>query len=370
MPSSNGEFSKMTAKKDAEFISYREAIEKLSAASGDSVLAVAKSLLSLNLHKKGAVWKCDTGILVSDDEGRFIFELLKHTIANRQVQMLDCIYGYEDEMLSPENVGWMRSMFINDLRKLGLTIELETLNNFPSMMELPKKNVTPPVMWPMEYSLIFTFNKYEAALIMAGIIPDEVDFLGDDFENTRDRYFWETQPLSVTRKLTVINACALDLIARTSLASTKNIIDLGVDEKIPQEVWREWCEEKGFDWPIPKNQNKSHALPLPDMELQERFQQSQAELKQAQIDICILKGQLADAQNVVVELKRISNDRSTTPLHFTYLMKYAIEVQKEHWPQLNSNPKQVTLVSTIREKYNLSEILARAVEYVACPNKR
>lgn len=92
--------------------------------------------------------------------------------------------------------------------------------------------------------------------------------------------------------------------------------------------------------------------------------------RQSEVEIDLLRQQLADAQKTIKDLREIAGDGSGTALHNTHLMKIAIDVQKKYFSDPNNSQKQETLLNEIEEFYKLSAVEARAVERVACPIDR
>lgn len=110
--------------------------------------------------------------------------------------------------------------------------------------------------------------------------------------------------------------------------------------------------------------------PKTDAELTDRLKQSEQKLVEAMGQIEAFKQQLGGAQKSIDDLRRIAGDQSAIAPHNTHLMKIAIQVQRDHWGNLDMPPKQAVLLADLAEKYGLSGPEAQAVERVACPINR
>ena len=111
-------------------------------------------------------------------------------------------------------------------------------------------------------------------------------------------------------------------------------------------------------------------LPRTDAELVNKLELTEQNLRKANEENDLLKLHLAKAQTEIDELRRLTTPSDNTPLHYTLLMKAAIEVQRKYWKNLDSQEKQEIIISEIMEKYSFTKEQAKAVERVACPVNR
>lgn len=104
-------FSQSNAERDAMFISYREALEKFAAESGDSLYDVALYLKRERAYADHAVWLSSPAkTSVWDENGYFIGLLLDHTIINNVIGPACDDFG--NEMADPDTHGWWRKEFL------------------------------------------------------------------------------------------------------------------------------------------------------------------------------------------------------------------------------------------------------------------
>ncbi|MDR6585553.1 hypothetical protein [Herbaspirillum frisingense] len=79
---------------------------------------------------------------------------------------------------------------------------------------------------------------------------------------------------------------------------------------------------------------------------------------------------LAEAEKTIDGQRKIIEEQGAVIPHNVLLMKIAIEVQRDYWQDISSPPKQEALIAELMAKYRLSEVVAKAVERVACPINR
>ncbi len=248
-------------------------------------------------------------------------------------------------------------IFHSDYKKFGFR-----LSEITALLE--ENNIslkTPSRTWPVEYQQMPAFTKQDAALIMSGLFPDEVD----------DWRFWDDPPSEVDRKLRLIDACQHEILAQDARLNgfEKPKTEIGSVDRISHAAWRNWSKEKGLDWPIPDS-TESTAPPKTDEELLRRLSAEEGRRKKAEADAEILRAQVSDLQKKVDQLNRLVGDGSAIALHNTRLMKIALAVQREYWTDVDQRPNQEALWGDLREKYKLSQLQAEAVELVACPIDR
>ena len=111
-------------------------------------------------------------------------------------------------------------------------------------------------------------------------------------------------------------------------------------------------------------------LPRTDAELVNKLELTEQNLMKANEENDLLKLHLAKAQTEIDELRRLTTPSDNAPLHYTLLMKAAIEVQRKYWKNLDSQEKQEIIINEIMEKYSFTKEQAKAVERVACPVNR
>lgn len=228
--------------------------------------------------------------------------------------------------------------------------------------------IEPPQKWPPEYSLFPSFGKHDAALIMSGIVPSEIN----------DWNYWDNPDPEAGRKLRLIEAYAEEILGlnpdfESLVREGKrrwNANEIDSSEKIGQAIWRKWCNNMGLTWPIPERLNSRVADPTTDPELVAKWRQAETDLANAVEQIGILKAQLSEAQNSIDDLRRTAGSKDAIAPHNTHLMKIAIEVQREYWRNPAIPPKQETLCAELIDRYQLSKAEAQAVERVACPIDR
>ena len=127
--------------------------------------------------------------------------------------------------------------------------------------------------WPIEYSLMPGFTKMDAALIMSGTQPDEI---GEEWE------FWQHPPAEIARKLKLIDAYQLDILAHVPLykealeAGAAASTEIGINDLVSHVAWRSWCNKMGIDWPIPEVDPTSSSTPKTDDEMLLRLQDEEA----------------------------------------------------------------------------------------------
>ena len=107
-----------------------------------------------------------------------------------------------------------------------------------------------------------------------------------------------------------------------------------------------------------------------DAELVIELQKTQENLRKIKEENDLLKSHLAKAQIEIDELRRLATPKDSSPLHYTLLMKAAIEVQRYYWKELEIQEKQEIIINEIMEKYSFTKEQAKAVERVACPVNR
>jgi hypothetical protein len=242
------------------------------------------------------------------------------------------------------------------LAENGINLKGETIP-----IELPQK-------WPLEYRLFKDFGKHDAALIMSGIIPSDVN----------NWNYWDDPDAEVLRKLSLIDAYAKEILALdpnfdSDVRNGKrrwSATEIDTSEKISQEIWREWCKSVDLTWPIPERSRNSITVSSTDAELIAKWRRTESDLIDASEQIKILKTQLREAQGAVDDLRRTVGSKDAIAPHNTHLMKIAIEVQRNYWKDLSTPPKQETLCKELIQLYKLSKAEAQAVERVACPIDR
>ncbi|SFV15480.1 hypothetical protein [Pseudoduganella namucuonensis] len=246
-------------------------------------------------------------------------------------------------------------------------LEYLAKNGFTITAEAIPVELAPP-QWPPEYSLFPSFGKHDAALIMSGIIPDEIS----------NWNYWDDPHPEAGRKLKLIDACAEEILAldpdfefnRDHGRRRWSPTEIDTSEKISQAIWRQWCNSVGVEWPIPERSNGAPTAPATDAELLAKWQQAEIALAEAGKQIEVLQAELRSAQATIDDLRRTAGDKDAIALHNTHLMKIAIQVQRDYWKDLNTPPKQEILCAELMEQYKLTKPEAQAVERVACPIDR
>jgi hypothetical protein len=139
-----------------------------------------------------------------------------------------------------------------------------------------------------------------------------------------------------------------------------------IDELI---VWWSFKDAQLESLRNPDN-SASEIIPKTDAELIKKLQETQENLRKTKEENDLLKSHLAKAQIDIDELRRLATPNDTAPLHYTLLMKAAIEVQRDYWTDLETQEKQEIIINEIMEKYSFTKEQAKAVERVACPVNR
>lgn len=111
-------------------------------------------------------------------------------------------------------------------------------------------------------------------------------------------------------------------------------------------------------------------IPQTDAELVIELQKTQENLRKTKEENDLLKSHLVKAQIEIDELRRLATPKDSSPLHYTLLMKAAIEVQRDYWEDLEPQEKQEIIIHEIMKKYSFTKEQAKAVERVACPVNR
>lgn len=218
---------------------------------------------------------------------------------------------------------------------------------------------------PDLYQHFKQFNTGEANLIINNINPQ-------DAEN--DINYWQYPPEEVEIMGKIINQHLDELYSIEYRAPTLEDDDLH-NPIFKHSTWREWCKQHGHKWNIPDIQtNIADTTPSTDPELRQRAIDLQSELERVKSENDLLRGQLADSQKQINELRLLSNATEATAPHYTHLMKIAIETQRKHWGdwKVGDTPiKQEAIICDLQNTYKgFSGARINAIEAIACPIER
>ena len=157
--------------------------------------------------------------------------------------------------------------------------------------------------WIHDYQLIAAFDKSDAALIMSGINPEEVE---------GDWNYWDNPHTEVKRKLKIIDSHAGDLLEMAGLREParfdeKVTLEFGV--QISQKVWREWCHDLGLEWPIPSKESLSSSLPRTDVDvgLLDKLRKSEAERGRLESQLAAFKTTEDDKEELMVQFSKMTD---------------------------------------------------------------
>jgi hypothetical protein len=385
----------------AEFLSYREAMNKLATFSGESVGKIAQALKQAEFHGIGAA------LLVGVEQsfratrdGLTVAALLDQTILDGQIPTASVSSWLGNGIVSADvdKDGWLRTAFITRLRAKGLPCP-ESLTD-PRTMEStqPSQAVTGSQSADWAHSLrgMASLRLWEAASVLAGIDPYEPE---PDF-GSRDPY--ESAEIHRCKRI-LITAIDAGELPNNGWGASRD------EQEIPHPQLRAWCRKYGYTWPIPE----AIALPATDSELVEG-------LRTAQLEIANLKQQLAAAGDIAAERDTLQQEILDNLTHIDdlkwklesatsapvveaekreteldearqeierlkalvaprpdFLIPIVIAVQNEFWANWDESKPRPKAVEEIQPwisknfpQISSSNALIQAVEKVACPFNR
>jgi hypothetical protein len=366
-------FSQFNAERESQFISYREALEKLSVEAGESFAGVAKALKLSRIHKRYAVSLAGPERApYRDAEGESLAALLDHTIKNNMIEGV----SYEGKNAEPDTCGWIR---------LELMILLGS-----SKLPAPESIAMPRSSSPLEpdrsreyFQDLESITAGVAARILAGVSPyvDAHDLPNEDVQKVAP--FGKILCAAVSSNQLAHLGDPEDWLANSSSkecaetsndtapspSDLRNTLRRYDNLKLSHADIRAWCQANGFHWPFPAvsgiraGEVARHDATRTDDE---------GKCPTVGSEEPLLRVQIAEMQKTIDELRRIVGDRSAIALHNTRLMKIALQIQREYWgdPIVNPRPNQEYLWGELQEKFGLNEKQAKAVELVACPIDR
>jgi hypothetical protein len=94
------------------------------------------------------------------------------------------------------------------------------------------------------------------------------------------------------------------------------------------------------------------------------------------VELGSAKARIADLENKLVEVTAASKQQADVATEQPPLMKIATEIYRQFWSTFDKDapgakaPTQTEIVAWVKEKYDLAENTAKAVEKVACPFDR
>lgn len=125
--------SERVANDRAKFISYREAVEKLAAATGESISDCATALRASKIHFTGGA-RFKAGIFI---DGGFEEEplgfLLEQTATTGAIPLC---WDIRQEF-GPDNIGWRREALLRNLESTGLPVPESLLSTSPEYAPRP-----------------------------------------------------------------------------------------------------------------------------------------------------------------------------------------------------------------------------------------
>lgn len=125
--------SERVAKDRAKFISYREAVEKLAAATGDSISDCATALRASKIHFTGGV-RFKAGVFIDGGlEEEPLGFLLEQTATTGAIPLC---WGIRQEF-GPDNIGWRREALLQNLESVGLPAPGSLLSTSPEYAPRP-----------------------------------------------------------------------------------------------------------------------------------------------------------------------------------------------------------------------------------------
>lgn len=218
---------------------------------------------------------------------------------------------------------------------------------------------------PDMYQHFKQFNTGEANLIINNINPQDAE---------HDINYWQYVPENVEIMGKIIDQHLDELYSIEYRAPTLEDDDLH-NPIFKHSTWREWCKRHGHKWNIPDIQsNIADTTPTTDPELRQRAIDLQTELERVKSENELLRGQLADSQKQIDELRLLSNATEATAPHYTHLMKIAIETQRKHWGNWKEGDtpiKQDAIIYDLQNTYKgFSDVRIKAIEAIACPIER
>jgi hypothetical protein len=330
-------FAEIAAAKRVTFISYREAIEKLAAATGDTLNEVAAGLKAADIHKHNAAALVGAEEAVRRYTGDApITVLLDNTITHGTIA--EAWYDMDGADARPDIFGWMREPFIASLREAGLPCP-DSLSDAPSY----RAKATPPPPWTKPFVSRHTVSLAEAARLVAGLNPASTYSPGAEERATLSQ--WD------------VALCDSIHAGEITLADGNCGEDLTDETLLSHASVRAWCARWDHAWPVPDVSQR----PASDAGVVARLDEAHIELKK-------LRAELRAAHDEIVDL------RAALPQVEGRLRNVIVAVGDQFWTQTTGGkrrPKADEIVRWIREKYpDLSEAEAVCAERAACPVDR
>ncbi|WP_321929978.1 hypothetical protein [Paraburkholderia guartelaensis] len=262
-----GAFTRIAAARRATFISYREAIEKLAAFTGDTLNEVAANLKAEGLyaHSSAQLVGIERSVRYSSSS-LDIVTLLDVTIRDGAIRQAWPEGVLSDVPSDPDEDGWIRKTFIEALRAANLPCP-DTLGEPPPY----DARSTPSPEWVKPFIGRRNIPLADAAQIIAGLSPPVTYTLSPE----------------VAAKVSEWDSSLCDAIR----ASEIDLADGEVDEELADDTLlvhasiRSWCERWGHAWPVPDVKPQ----PVGDAELRKRLDEADAEIEMLRTERDALK---------------------------------------------------------------------------------
>jgi len=387
--SARANFSAITAAKRAQFISYREAMQKLREFTGDKLQEIAVGLKSHGIHEKCLAYLAGPEQAVRRVTGsEDVAALLDETIENGGI--IPAWVGPDDQA-DPDRCGWFRGDLITTLRLSDLPCP-DSLGNTdaPFAPELPD--------WVGPYIGRHEISLGHAAAILAEIRPSP-------------QYSYNNLELN---QIAPWRAALKDAYKNGEINSstTRYRVDREDGElALSHAGIRAWCARRGHKWPIPELNTQpaidggpipaSDRMPVADVALAERLRAAEAEIDRLRnieaesvelrrrLDTAIAS--LADANARLAELDasdsgpadvrslrdEIVRLKEFVPPRPEFLIPIVVAVQKQFWAGWDESKPRPKAAEEIQPWISAnfpqiadSNALVQAVEKVACPFNR
>lgn len=332
-------FAAIAASKRATFISYREAVEKLAAATGDTLNEIAAGLLAADIHQQHAAFLGGIEMSVRQHEFGHCIELgtlLEETVRTGKI----CVAWYDsrDSECNPDCEGWMREPFVAALREAGMPCPDSLLAPPPYRVK-----ATPAPPWTLPFVSRRHVLLKDAARMLAGHNPAGTYKLAA--EDTAKISEWDAA---------LCDAIHADEIALADGEADEELTD---DTLLVHASIRAWCTRWGHVWPVPDVSPR----PAPDTDVIARLDETLGELEK-------VRGELSAARDEIGAM------RAELPPVEGRLREVIVAVGRRFWtpvPEGKRRPKAGEIVAWIREQYAaLSEAEAICAERAACPVDR
>jgi hypothetical protein len=273
-----GSFSRLNARRQARFISYREALEKLAADSGDDLAEIAGLLKAYDIHERGTAWLYGPERAVQGDVGSGrIAILLYATIESGIIKGVD--EGYNGPCGDPDTDGWIREKFVDALVKAELPCPATLLEPPPYV---PSNALTRMPVWMKPYLSRQEITVGEAKYLLMGVNPQDNGLFPDEAES--EARAW---------RKSLIDAVNNELIQGSQWGADQD------EQELSHTDIQRWSAKFKYPWPIPEiapsDEIASSTLKT-DEELLKRFAEEQEKRTIAEYTIAELEKKLVAAE--------------------------------------------------------------------------